>query len=311
MWFPRSSIRTGVVEVRSAGGKKKSVDSLIMQSMTRNTALRNALVSTVAGYRSVLVGYSGGVDSALVAVVAREVLGEGRSLAAIGVSPSLSRVQYDQAVRLARQFHFGLVEVRTDELEDPEYVANDRSRCFHCKRELWSKLAPLGRKLGLDVVADGTNADDLEDDRPGLAAARDCGIRSPLAEAGLGKEDVRAEARARGIPIWNAPAAPCLSSRVLYGLSVTPRRLGQVEEGEAFLRALGVKGDLRVRHRGEEARIEVEPSQFPLIRKVRDAVAGHFKDLGFSRVNLDLRGYRSGSLWMGGEEVLEPLAAGE
>jgi len=258
-------------------------------------------------YPSVLVGYSGGVDSSLVAVVARQVLGRNRSLAAIGMSAALAQQQYGQAREIAQQFDLELVEVPTDELNDPRYTANAADRCYHCKRELWSRLRAVAEDRDIQVLVDGTNADDLGEHRPGLQAAREFVIRSPLAEAGYTKSDVRAEAQTLGIPIWDAPAAPCLSSRVLYGLEVTGERLSQVEHGEAFLRELGVSGDLRVRHRGEEARIEVIPSEFTVIRDACDAIAAWFTGLGFSRVTLDLGGYKRGGLLAGGDAELELL----
>jgi len=258
-------------------------------------------------YPSVLVGYSGGVDSSLVAVVARRVLGRRRSLAAIGVSASLPQDQYRQAREIAEQFDLELVEVPTDELNDPHYTANAEDRCYHCKRELWLCLRNVAEDRGVDVLVDGTNADDLLEHRPGLQAAREFVIRSPLAEAGYTKSDVRAEAQELGIPIWDAPAAPCLSSRVLYGLEVTSERLSQVEHSEAFLRELGVSGDLRVRHRGEEARIEALPSEFAVIRDASDAISAWFTGLGFTRVTLDLGGYKRGSLLAGGDTELELL----
>jgi uncharacterized protein len=265
------------------------------------------LERVIAGYESVLVGYSGGVDSTLVAVVARRILGPDLSLAAIGVSPSLAREQYERAHDVAARFDLSLVEVATHELNDPRYSANPQNRCYFCKHELWSKLGALAQERSLAVVADGTNADDLNEHRPGLDAAREFVIRSPLSEVGYTKDDVRREARALGIPQWDAPAAPCLSSRVLYGLEVNPERLSQVEQGEAFIRELGVSGDLRVRHRGEEARIEVAPSQFAAIRSAREVIAARFVDLGFSRVTLDLAGYRRGSLLSNSETQLEYL----
>ena len=266
------------------------------------------LETLIAALPSLLVGYSGGVDSALLAVVARRVLGRGRSIAAIGVSASFPAVQHEQALDIARQFDLDLLEVPTDELSDPDYVANAPSRCYFCKSELWRKLTAIAGERGIAVVADGTNADDLGEHRPGLRAAAEYGIRSPLAEAGYTKADIRAEARALRIPIWDAPAAPCLSSRLLYGLSVTPQRLRQVEAGEALLRSLGVEGDLRVRHRGDEARIEVAPSQFERVRAGRDRVAEGLLGLGFARVTLDLCGYRRGALLDPGGSALEVLA---
>jgi uncharacterized protein len=265
------------------------------------------LEALIGAVPSMLVGYSGGVDSSVLAVVSRRGLGKERSLAAVALSPSLSADQRDRARDLARRFDLQLVEVRTDEMDDPDYVANPTDRCYFCKRELWTKLAALAAGRGIAVVADGTNADDLGEHRPGLAAAREREIRSPLAEAGYTKADVRAAARALDLPNWDAPAAPCLSSRVLYGLAVTPERLLQVEQGEAALRAVGVEGDLRVRHRGREARIEVPASEFPRVRRHRDAIGERLLALGFDRVTLDLTGYRRGSLLSASETPLELL----
>ncbi len=266
------------------------------------------LEALVATFPSVLVGYSGGVDSALLAVVSRRALGRERAVAAVGVSASYPVAQHRQALDLARQFDLQLLEIPTDELDDPDYIANAPSRCYFCKRELWSKLTAAARARKIAVVADGTNADDLGEHRPGLKAAAEYQIRSPLAEAGYTKADVRAEARELGIPIWSAPAAPCLSSRIMYGLSVTPARLEQIEAGEEMLRALGVEGDLRVRHRGDEARIEVQPSQFPRVRQHRERLAARFLELGFASVTLNLLGYRRGSLLDPEAPRLEVLA---
>jgi uncharacterized protein len=269
---------------------------------------RSRLEAVVATYPSVLVGYSGGVDSTLLAVVARRVLGAKRAVAALGVSASYPEAQYQQALAVARQFDLQLIEIPTDELDDPDYVANAPSRCYFCKRELWGKLVAAARERNLAIVADGTNASDLGEHRPGLKAAAEFQIRSPLAEAGYTKADVRSEAWALGIPIWNTPAAPCLSSRIMYGLRVTPGRLRQVEAGESLLRELGIEGDLRVRHRGDEARIEVEPSQFPRVRTHRDELATHFLEAGFASLTLDLKGYRRGSLLAKEPPDLEVLA---
>lgn len=266
------------------------------------------LHALIGSMPSLLVGYSGGVDSTLLAVVSRRVLGKERSVAALALSPSLPAHQRDRARDFARRFDLQFVEVETDEMDDPHYVANPTDRCYFCKRELWSKLSVLAAELGMAVVADGTNADDLGEHRPGLAAADERDIRSPLAEVGYSKADVREAARALGLPNWDAPAAPCLSSRVLYGLSVTPERLRQVEQGEAALRAVGVEGDLRVRHRGREARIEVPESQFRLVRRHREAIGERLLALGFDRVTLDLRGYRRGSLLAPSEVPLELLS---
>jgi uncharacterized protein len=256
---------------------------------------------------SLLVAYSGGVDSAVVAVAAREVLGPERVLAVLGVSASLAGVQYAQARAIARDFAVPLLQVATGELADAGYVANAPDRCYFCKRELWRRLADVAADRGFSAVADGTNADDATDHRPGRRAGREHGIVSPLAEAGCTKDDVRAVARALGLPIWDAPAAPCLASRVLYGISVTPDRLRQVEHAEALLREIGVTGDLRVRHRGGEARIEVEPAHIAAVRAHGVQIAERLRALGFARVTVDLAGYRRGSLLRADAGAVEAL----
>ncbi|MGH7531562.1 MAG: ATP-dependent sacrificial sulfur transferase LarE [Gemmatimonadales bacterium] len=252
-----------------------------------------ALVRT---FPSVLLGYSGGVDSAFLAVVLRQELGRERLLAVIGRSPSYPEEQWRAAREVAGRFDVPVLEIATRELEDPSYLANPTNRCFFCKTELWSRLLPLAAARGLAVVCDGTNADDLREHRPGRAAGERAGVRSPLAEAGLTKAAIRAASRELGLPTWNAPAAPCLSSRVQYGLAITPGRLRQVEAAEAYLRGLGVEGDVRVRHLGERARIEVEPPWIPWVEARRAAIGERLRVLGFARVEIDPRGYRRGSL---------------
>lgn len=252
----------------------------------------------------VLLGYSGGVDSALLAVAATEALGPDRFLAVIGRSPSYPEAQYRVALDVARRFGVPLREMETRELEDPRYQANPVDRCYFCKTELWSRLSTLARAEGFDSVIDGSNADDGGEHRPGLAAGAEWRVRSPLAELGLGKANIRQAARALGLPIWDAPAAPCLSSRIRYGLPVTRGRLRQVEEGEALLRGLGLSGDLRVRHLGDRASIEVGPDQFPRLDDRWNEVVEGFAALGFATVERDPRGYRRGSLL-----VLEPTSA--
>jgi len=255
-----------------------------------------SLRALVQQFPSVLLGYSGGVDSALLAVVLRQELGRDRMLAVIGRSPSYPDAQWQVARDVAARFDIPLVEIETHELEDESYLANPTNRCFYCKTELWHQLVPLARERGLAVVCDGTNADDLREHRPGKAAGIAAGVRSPLAEAGLTKAEIRAASRELGLPTWDAPAAPCLSSRVQYGLSITPSRLKQVEQGEAYLRRLGISGDLRVRHLGGAARIEVEPTWIPWLEARREAVSAHLSGLGFAQVEIDPRGYRRGSL---------------
>ena len=244
----------------------------------------------------VLLGYSGGVDSGLLAVAARQALGRDNFLAVTGRSASYPAVQADAAVELAQRFDIPVLEVDTHELEDPRYLTNSTDRCYFCKSELWTRLHHVAGERGFDTIIDGTNADDLGEHRPGLRAAAEGHIRSPLAELGWTKQDVRDAARDLGLPIWNAPAAPCLSSRVLYGLEITPERLRQVEHGEAYLRSLGISGDLRVRHHGGKACLEVAPDQMERLRRSWDAIAAVFMELGFAAVELDPAGYRRGGL---------------
>ncbi|HEV8399495.1 MAG TPA: ATP-dependent sacrificial sulfur transferase LarE [Gemmatimonadales bacterium] len=263
--------------------------------MSDATADLRALVRT---FPSALLGYSGGVDSALLAVVLRQELGRDRMVAAIGRSASYPEAQWRTAREVADRFDVPVLEIDTHELEDPNYLANPANRCFYCKTELWSRLVPLAQARGLAVVCDGTNADDLSEGehRPGRAAGAQAGVRSPLAEVGLTKATIRDASRALGLPTWDAPAAPCLSSRVQYGLQITPLRLQQVESAEAYLRELGVRGDLRVRHRGAAARIEVEAAWIPWAEQRLETIAERLNTLGFAHVEVDPRGYRRGSL---------------
>ena len=256
----------------------------------------SALRDVVRTFPSALLGYSGGVDSALLAVVLRQELGVERMRAAIGRSASYPEVQWRTARALAERFDIPVLEVDTHELEDEHYLANPTNRCFFCKTELWTRLDVVARAQGLAIVCDGTNADDLREHRPGRAAGLTAGVRSPLAEVGMTKADVRTAAASLGLPNWDAPAAPCLSSRVQYGLRITPQRLGQVEAAEAYLRELGVVGDARVRHLGDAARVEVEPAWIPALTARWDEVAARLAALGFARAELDPAGYRRGSL---------------
>ncbi|HEU5218727.1 MAG TPA: ATP-dependent sacrificial sulfur transferase LarE [Gemmatimonadales bacterium] len=249
----------------------------------------------------VLLGYSGGVDSALLAVVGARTLGPDGFLAVIGTSASYPDAQYRAALEVAERFAIPVRELATHELDDPRYLANPVNRCYFCKTELWSSLTALAVSEGFDAIIDGTNADDRGEHRPGLAAGAEWRVRSPLAELGFGKSVIRDLSRELGIPGWDAPAAPCLSSRIRYGLAVTTERLRQVESGEALLRRLGLTGDLRVRHLGDRARIEALPDQFARLEECWNEVVYGFARLGFTSVERDPRGYRRGSLL-----VLEP-----
>ena len=257
---------------------------------------RTQLHQSLRSMGRVLLGYSGGVDSAVLAVAGVEALGPDGFLAVIGRSASYPEAQYRQARTLAHQFQVPLLEIDTHELDDPRYAANPTNRCYFCKTELWSVLRGVAGERGFDTIIDGTNADDLGEHRPGLGAAHEHRVRSPLLELGWSKAQVRELARAMGLPVWDAPASPCLSSRIQYGLAVTPDRLRQVEAAEAFLRELGVGGDLRVRHQDSRARIEVAPQEFERLNACWDQVVARLTALGFARVDLDPRGYRRGSM---------------
>jgi len=244
------------------------------------------------------IGFSGGVDSAYLAVAARMALGSERVLAIIGRSASYPAAQWAAARAVARAFDIAVLELDTAELDDPRYAANPSNRCYFCKTELWSKLVPVARAHGFETVADGTNADDLSDWRPGAQAARENHVSSPLADLGFTKQDIRDASRRLGIPTWEQPSSPCLSSRLPYGTAVTRARLEQIERAEEAVRALGIAGDLRVRYHEDLARVELaaeelphwmEPAHFETLREA-------LRSTGFARVALDLRGFRSGSL---------------
>jgi pyridinium-3,5-biscarboxylic acid mononucleotide sulfurtransferase len=246
----------------------------------------------------IAIGYSGGVDSAYLAVVARDVLGGENVLAIIGRSASYPAAQWAAARDVATSFDISVLELDTDELNDPRYAANPSNRCYFCKTELWSKLVPVARERGFEIVADGTNADDLFDHRPGAKAAHEHEVASPLADMGFTKAEIRECSRARGIPTWSQPSSPCLSSRLPYGTEVTAKRLSQIEQAERSLRGLGIGDDLRVRYHDDLARVEL--SQESLAAWIRPAKFADLRaavlDAGFARVAIDVRGFRSGSL---------------
>jgi uncharacterized protein len=246
----------------------------------------------------VLIGFSGGVDSAYLACVALDAVGAPNVLAVIGRSASYPLEQWTTAREVADRFGVPVLEIDTDELHDPRYAANPVNRCFFCKTELWSKLVPVARERGLAVVVDGSNYDDLADFRPGARAAREAGVQSPLAELRFSKDDIRALSRVRNIPTWSQPSSPCLSSRLPHGTEVTTLRLRKVENAERALRSLGITGNLRVRYHGETARIEMDHDQIERWSAMaqRPALRAAVKMAGFARVELDLRAFRSGSL---------------
>lgn len=257
-----------------------------------------ALVSWLRGRERVAIGFSGGVDSTYLACVAVDALGAANVLAIIGKSASYPAAQWASARAVADRFAIPILEIDTHEMEDPRYAANPSNRCYFCKSELWSLLVPIANARGIATVTDGTNADDLFGHRPGVAAAREQQVESPLAMVGLSKAEIRALSQARGIPTWAQPSSPCLSSRIPYGTAVTATRLAEVERAEAALRALGIVGDLRVRHHGELARVEIGADELGgwLSADARASVGAAVRGAGFARVAIDLRGFRSGSL---------------
>lgn len=246
----------------------------------------------------VLIGFSGGVDSAYLAVIARQALGRDHVLAVLGRSASVAAGQWETARAVARAHDVILREVDTDELANPSYVANPSNRCYFCKQTLWTHLVPIARDLGYATIVDGTNADDLADHRPGRRAADELGVETPLATLGFSKSLIRERSRLHGIETWDRPSSPCLASRIPYGTTVTIERLAQVERAEAALRALGITGDLRVRHHDDLARLELEREQLATwctpegLRQLTAAL----RAVGYAEVALDLQGFRSGSL---------------
>lgn len=256
------------------------------------------LLAWLRGRGSVLVGFSGGVDSAYLACVALDALGSERMLAVIGRSASYPAAQWETARSVAERFGVPVFEVDTDEMNDPRYAANPTNRCYFCKSELWTKLAPVAAARGLSTIVDGTNADDLHDHRPGAKAAREQGVSSPLAELGFTKAEIRALSQARGIPTWAQPSSPCLSSRLPYGTAVTAERLAMVERAEAAVRLLGVQGDLRVRHFGATGKVEIARAELAhwLMEPQRTQIEVAVRSAGFADVEIDPKGFRSGAL---------------
>ena len=255
------------------------------------------LARTLGGLESAVVAYSGGVDSTFLARAAYDALGD-EALAVTAVSASLAQAERDDAARFAAQIGIRHEFIETRELDNPAYRANDSSRCFHCKAELFDRLREFVAERDVQHMLYGPVVDDLGDFRPGMAASRERGARAPLVEAGLRKAEVRELSRRLGLPSWDKPAVACLSSRVAYGSQVTVEKLHQIEAGEALLRAEGFR-ELRVRHHGSIARIEVPESElarFTQDSDRRQRIINGLKSLGFTYVTLDLQGFRSGAM---------------
>ena len=245
---------------------------------------------------SVIVAYSGGVDSSYVAYIANEELGP-RALCVTGESASLAAYQREEIDRAVERFGFRHEIIQTEELENPGYRANNSDRCFFCKDELYTKLESLAQARGIQNIVDGSTVDDLDDYRPGRKAARQHAVRSPLIEAGMNKSEVRELSRRVSLPTWDKPASPCLSSRIAYGTTVTIERLTKVDRGEEILREFGFR-EFRVRHHDKLVRLEIAPAEMDRIlqKDLLEELARRFRELGFTYVTLDLQGFRSGSM---------------
>lgn len=253
-----------------------------------------SLRAIVREYDSVLVAYSGGVDSALVLTIAHEQLGD-RALGCIGSSPSYPRRELEAAIDLARRIGARHRVVEPREHLDPNYAANPQNRCYFCKTSLFQTLHEIATTERWETIVDGSHVDDLEDHRFGISAARKLGVRSPLIEAGLGKAQIRQLARSLGIPAWDKPASPCLSSRVPHGTAITPEILRMIEQAEDAILALGFR-EVRVRHHGQAALVEIPIDDLPLALDMREQMLGGVRAAGYRFVALDLAGFRSGAL---------------
>ncbi len=272
-------------------------DTEYMNSIAKEERLREIFREL----ESVIVAYSGGVDSSYVAYVANAELGP-RAVCITGQSASLPAFQRAEIDRVVEKFGFQHEMIQTDELENPSYRANNPDRCFFCKDELYTKLESVARGRGIQTIVDGSTVDDLGDYRPGRRAATQHAVRSPLIEVGLSKSEVRELSQRATLPTWDKPASPCLSSRIAYGTTVTIERLSKVDRGEEILREFGFR-EFRVRHHDQLVRLEISQAEMDRIlrKEIFQQLAARFRELGFKYVTLDLEGFRSGSM----NEVLD------
>ncbi len=274
----------------------KSAKQKISETKIDTGQKERMLRSLMREMKTVLVAYSGGVDSAYLALIAAQELGK-NALCITGISPSVSKIQREQALKIADEFDLRHELIETDEINDPNYQANPSNRCYFCKSELYGKLAEIAREREIEFILDGANADDQKDHRPGKVAAQENEVRSPLAEIGFTKQEIRERSRKLNLETWEKPASPCLASRIQYGIPVSIERLGKVEKGEEILRNLGFI-EFRVRIHDQIARIEISQNELEnvLDKKITDFIAAEFRKIGFKYVTLDLHGFRSGAL---------------
>ncbi len=263
----------------------------------------NSLKTTLKSLESVVIAYSGGVDSTFLSKIAFDVLGD-NALAVTATSKTYPRSEFQEAIKIAREIGIKHETIVSEELDIPEFSANPVNRCYHCKKELFGKLKEVAAERGIKHVVDGSNQDDLDDYRPGMQAIAELDVRSPLKESGLTKSDIRELSKKLGLSTWDKPALACLSSRFPYGNRITAEKLTVVGEAEIFLKNLGIR-QLRVRHHDQIARIEVAEEDMELLFKNRNQIAEKLKELGYTYVTMDLQGYRTGSM----NEVLSQKVA--